>query len=189
MGQHEIARWFGRKDIGQNAAYDHVSGMQYAEQVRGMTERGQILGAIAEIHDRLPPIDREPFRESVLATVHTTDIGMCINNWSLAPCPNHGSCADCGDHLIKKGDAEQMARAEILLDENEWVLERALQEVDEETYGASNHVAHTRSIVAGLRRIVEVHSDSAIPDGTLVHVNPTTSSRYTDQPLDGGDPA
>jgi hypothetical protein len=189
MGQHEIARWFGRKDIGQNAAYDHVSGMQYAEQVRGMMERGQIRGPIADIYDRLPPVDREPFRESVLATVHTTDIGMCINDWSLAPCPNHGSCADCGDHLIKKGDAEQMVRAEILLNENEWVLERALQEVEEETYGASNHVAHTRSIVAGLRRIAEVHSDPAIPDGTLVHVNPTTPSRYTDRPLDGGDPA
>jgi len=189
MGQHEIARWFGRKDMGQNAAYDHVSGMQYAEQVRGMMERGQIRGPIADIHDRLLPVDREPFRESVLATVHTTDIGMCINDLSLAPCPNHGSCADCSDHLIKKGDAEQMARAEILLDENEWVLERALQEVEEETYGASNHVAHTRSIVAGLRRIVEVHSDPAISDGTLVHVNPTTPSRYTDRPLDGGDPA
>ncbi|GAA4258521.1 hypothetical protein GBZ26_11355 [Azospirillum formosense] len=186
MGQHEIARWFGRQDMGQNAIYDHASGTQYAEQVRGMMERGQIRGPIADIHDRLPPVDRESFRESVLATVHTTDIGMCINDWSLAPCPNHGSCADCGDHLVKKGDADQKGRAETLLDENEWVLKQALQEVVEETYGASNHVAHTRSIVTGLRRILGVHSDSTIPDGTLVHVNPATPSRYTDRPLDGG---
>ena len=57
------------------------------------------------------------------------------------------------------------------------------------TYGASNHVAHTRSIVTGLRQYVEVHRDPAIPDGTLVHVNSTTRSLYTDRPLDGGDPA
>src|SRR3546814_4835682 len=65
------------------------------------------------------PSRRESFRETVIATAHTTDIGLCINDWSLVPCPNHGSCADCGDHLVEKGNNQQKARAEVLLGENE----------------------------------------------------------------------
>jgi hypothetical protein len=189
MDQGEIARWFGRKDISQNAAYDHISGMELAERVRAHLEMGEMRGSIAEMHRRLPPVKREEFRESVLATVHTTDIGMCINDWSLAPCPNHGSCADCGDHLVEKGNAVEIARTETLLDENRWTLERVMIECEEETYGASNHLAHTRSVIAGLEKILDIHNDPEIPDGTLVHVDPERPSRYAGQPLDAGDDA
>lgn len=186
MDQVEIARWFGRKDPSQNAAYDHISGMELAERVRAKLKDGGMRGSIADMHRRLAPVKREEFRESVLATVHTTDIGLCINDWSLAPCPNHGSCADCGDHLVEKGNAVEIARAETLLEENKWTLERVMMECEEETYGASNHLAHTRSIIAGLQRILDIHGDAEIPDGTLVHVDPERPSRYAGRPLDAG---
>lgn len=186
MDQGEIARWFGRKDASQNAAYDHISGMELAERVRAKLESGDMRGSIADMHRRLAPVKREEFRKSVLATAHTTDIGLCINDWSLAPCPNHGSCADCGDHLVEKGNAVEIARTETLLEENKWTLERVTIECEEETYGASNHLAHTRSVIAGLQRILDIHGDAEIPDGTLVHVDPERPSRYAGQPLDAG---
>jgi hypothetical protein len=177
MGQHEIARWFGRKDIEQNAAYDHVSAIQLAGDVRDLMERGEVRGDIARLHESLAPADRATFREMVVTTVHTTDLGMCINDWSLAPCPNHGSCANCEDHLVEKGNAQQKRSAETLLGEQEWIVEMASAEAAEDTYGASNHVAHIRSMCEGLRRIMAVHDDADIPDGTLVHVNAGLADR------------
>jgi len=185
MGQHEIARWFGRKDIAQNAAYDHVSAIQLAGDVRDLIERGEVRGDIARLHESLTPADRATFRETVVTTVHTTDLGMCINDWSLAPCPNHGSCANCEDHLVDKGNAQQKQSAETLLGEQEWILERATAESAEDTFGASNHVAHIRSMCAGLRRIIAVHDDTNIPDGTLVHVNAGRAGRRTGGALHG----
>jgi integrase len=177
MNQHEIARWFGRKDAEQNAPYDHVTGAQLAEEVRSLMENGHMRGGMASIHDALPPVARENFREMAVPTAHTTDLGMCVTDWSLALCPDHGSCARCGDHLVIKGDARQMARAETMLEEQQWLLAGAIQEAEEETYGASNYVTHIRSVVDGLRNIVDVHKDPSVPKGMIVHANPTMPSR------------
>jgi hypothetical protein len=185
MGQHEIARWSGRKDVGHNQAYDHVSAVELAEKARHMMDIGKVRGFVAEKHDRLPPVDREEFRNAAFATAHTTDIGMCGNDWSLVPCPMHGSCADCGDHWVEKGNERQRRRADTLLDEHRWLLQRAEAETDEGTYGASNYVEHQRRLVRGLEKIIAVHHDASIPTGTLVQVNPSTPSRFTEKPLDG----
>ena len=79
--------------------------------------------------------------------------------------------AVAGKHLVVKGDPEQKSAAEELLNEHEWFLADAVAEADEETYGASNFVAHHQSMVDGLSRILAVHNDPEIPDGTIVHVN------------------
>lgn len=184
LGQHEIARWFGRKDIGQNAAYDHVTGMQKAEEVHRLMESGRMRGPMAETHELLDPVDRPAFRDTAIATAHTTDLGLCVTDWSLAPCPDHGSCARCSEHLIVKGDPKQKAAAEELLNEHEWFLADAVREAEEDTYGASNYVAHHRSMVEGLRRILAVHNDSDIPDETLVHLNTGMPPRLADRSLE-----
>src|SRR3546814_9101440 len=53
----------------------------------------------------------------------------------------------------------------VLLGENEWLLERVSLECDEGTHGASNHLAHARSVISGLTKILEIHSNPEIPDG------------------------
>jgi len=184
LGQHEIARWFGRKDIGQNAAYDHVTGMQKAEEVHRLLESGKMLGRMAEIHQRLDPVDRPAFRGTAVVTAHTTDLGRCVTDWSLAPCPDHGSCARCSEHLIVKGDPKEKAAAEKLLNEHERFLADAVREAEEDTYGASNYVAHHRSMVEGLRRILAVHNDPGIPDGTLVQLNTGMPPRLINRALE-----
>jgi len=184
LGPHEIARWFGRKDMGQNAAYDHVTGMQKAEEVHRLMERGGMRGPMAETHEMLDPVERATFREDAIPTALTTDLGVCITDWTLAPCPDHGSCARCSDHLIIKGDAKQKASAEKLLNEHEWFLADAVREAEEETYGASNYIAHHRTMVEGLRRILAVHNDPDVPDGTLVHLNTAMPPRIVTRTLE-----
>lgn len=168
MSQMEIARWSGRKDVGQNAAYDHVSGAELAAKVRKLVEKGEIRGALADVHEKLPPQDRATFREVQIATAHVTEIGMCLHDWSLLPCAQHGDCSGCGEHVVVKGDASQLAAAERMLDETQMLLAAATGEAEEGTYGAARWVASHRRTMAGLEAIVGVHRDASIPDGTLV---------------------
>ena len=168
MSQLEIARWSGRKDVRQNAAYDHVSGAELAAKVRKLVEKGDIRGPLAEAHDRLPPQDRATFREVQIATAHVTEIGMCLHDWSLLPCAKHGDCAGCGEHVVVKGDASQLEAAARMLDETKALLEASSQEAMEGTYGAPRWVASHQRTVAGLEAIVAVHRDGSIPDGALV---------------------
>ena len=177
MSQMEIAQWSGRKDIGQNAAYDHRSGVEMAAEARKMMAAGKVQGPVAELHRRLPPVKREAFRDMLYTTAHTTDLEMCANDFSLVPCTEHGACAACTQHLVVKGNAAQRSRAETLLEENKTLLERAEAEAEEETYGASNHVAHLRRSCDALARILAVHGDANVPDGNLVQLELATGVR------------
>lgn len=166
----DIARWSGRKRIEQNAAYDHTGGRQLAKRMRELHDTAAMRGPLTETIKKLPPAEREEFLKARINTAHMTDIGACIQDWSLAPCPSHGSCAGCGDHLVVKGNAAHKARAERLLVEHESMLTQAKQEADEGTYGASDWVAHNEKLVAGLKKTIAVHDDQEIADGTVVQV-------------------
>lgn len=170
VSQLDIARWSGRKNLHQNSVYDHMSGMALAETTREVLKTGAVMGSVAETFKRLPPVERDEFLKARFATAHTTDLGMCFQDWTLAPCHKHGGCADCGEHLIIKGDSKHIARTQQMLQEQKAMLAEAEKEVSEETYGASNYVDHNRKIVAGLEKALAVHNDPDIPDGTLVQV-------------------
>lgn len=166
----DIARWSGRKRIEQNAAYDHTGGRQLAKRMREMLGTKAMRGPLPDAVAKLPPAERSEFLKARINTAHLTDIGACVQDFSLAPCPKHGACASCGDHLVIKGNAIHKARAERLLAEHESMLAQARTEMDEGTYGASDWVAHNEKAVTGLKKTIAVHDDPEIPDGTVVQV-------------------
>jgi hypothetical protein len=182
LAQLDIARWSGRKDVGQNHVYDHTGGVPLARTMRELLKTNAMRGPVADTFEKLPPVEREAFLKSRLATVHMTDIGACIQDWSLAPCPNHGSCAGCGDHLVIKGDAKQRERAERMLEDSEPMVVAAENEMREGTYGAGPWVEHNRKIVDGLRQVIAVHSDETIPDGTPVQLSERRPNRAKPTP-------
>jgi hypothetical protein len=168
LSELDIARWSGRKRIEQNAAYDHTGGRQLKKRMRQMLNTKAMRGSLAETVKKLTPVEREEFIKARINTAHLTDIGACIQDWSLAPCPKHGSCAGCGDHLVIKGNLVQKARAERLLAEHESILAHAKSEMDEGMFGVSDWVAHHAKVAEGLRKTVAVHNDPEIPAGTVV---------------------
>ncbi|TPJ43458.1 hypothetical protein FJ434_01290 [Mesorhizobium sp. B2-5-13] len=170
MSQMEIARWSGRKDDAENDFYDHVSGMHLAKKARELIEAGSIRGPLATASAGLPPKDRQQFLQTHLATAHVTDLGMCVHDWSLTPCLIHGDCSDCDDTIVVKGNEKQFRNAKALFDETTLLLAKAKSEVAAETYGAGRwEAAHERTL-DGLARILGIHQDASIPDGTLVHL-------------------
>jgi hypothetical protein len=170
LSELDIARWSGRKRIEQNAAYDHTGGRQLMKRMREMLKSKAMRGPLSETADKLPPAEREEFIKARINTAHLTDIGACIQDWSLAPCPKHGSCAGCGDHLVIKGNPVHKARAERLLAEHESMLAQAKAEMDEGVFGVSDWVAHHAKVADGLRKTIAVHENREIPVGTVVQV-------------------
>lgn len=172
LGEVERAKWSGRTDVQTNAAYDHEPGYMLAEKARSLLAQGKMQGPVADTYTRLPPVERSAFSLVHLATVHTTEIGLCVHDWATAPCPHHGACADCRDCAIVKGDPVHRARIEVLLEDEEALIARAIAEMDDGTYGASNYVEHHRRMAAGYRRMLAIHDDASIEDGTLVQIDP-----------------
>lgn len=170
LSQLDIARWSGRKRIEQNVDYDHTGGRPLKKRMREMLNTEAMRGPLPDAIKKLSPVDREDFVNARINTAHLTDIGACIQDWSLAPCPKHGSCAGCGDHLVIKGNPAHKARAGRLLAEHEAMLAQAKAEMDEGTYGASDWVKHNAKLVDGLKKTIAVHENAEIPDGTVVQI-------------------
>lgn len=170
LSQHEIARWMGRRRIDQNSAYDHVTGRQLARKVFEKINGGQAEGPIARTAARLDPIRRQEFMASRVHTAHVTDIGICIFDWSMMPCPKHEACATCDEHLIEKGNSKQKEAAELLRVETAALIAIADAEQDDGTYGVDNWLLHHKRTLARLDQILAIHNDLSIPDGALVQL-------------------
>ena len=170
LSQLDIARWSGRKRVEQNAAYDHTGGLHLGRFLQSTFDAKAMNGPIVATLQAMPPADRESFLKARFNTAHMTDIGACAQDWSMAPCPSHGACGSCGEHMVIKGNVTQKARAERLLAEHESMLAQAKAEMDEETGGAGAWVAHNTKMVEGLRKTVAVHEDPAIAAGTVVQI-------------------
>ena len=170
LSQLDIARWSGRKDVRENATYDHTGGRHLAEKMREALQTGAMRGPVVDTVDALPPVERESFLKARFATAHTTDIGMCVQDWSLAPCPSYGGCAGCGEHMIVKGDERHRERSKQLLVEHEAMLSHAKQEMSEGTFGAGPWVEHNERMVAGLKKALAVHADVDVAQGALVQL-------------------
>lgn len=168
LPQLDIARWSGRKRIEQNSVYDHTGGVQLGRHLRSMLDAKAMQGPVVATVEALPPADRDNFLKARFNTGHMTDIGACVQDWSMAPCPSHGACAGCGEHVIVKGDKRHQDRAQQLLLEHETMLSQAQQEMAEGTLGSGPWVEHNERLVEGLKKALAVHADSAIPDGTVV---------------------
>ncbi|MHC2415693.1 hypothetical protein ACVJGC_008284 [Bradyrhizobium diazoefficiens] len=170
LSQLDIARWSGRKDVGQNVDYDHTGGIQLAREMERIIDAGGMEGPIAETFEHLPPVERDGFLKGRFATAHFTSIGACINDFSTAPCPSHGVCGGCSEHLVVKGKPEHRVEAERLLQEHQAELELARSEMADGIFNASAWVEHNERVVAGLQKTVAVHRNPDIPDGTMVQV-------------------
>ncbi|MCK1713123.1 hypothetical protein IVA83_30390 [Bradyrhizobium sp. 143] len=170
LSQLDIARWSGRKDVGQNVDYNHSDGAHLAREMRKVLETDAMMGPVADTVDQLPPADRDTFLKGRFATAHITSLGACVQDFSLAPCPSHGSCAGCSEHLVIKGKPEHVAEAERLLQEHQAMLDVAQSEMADGTYNAATWVEHNEKVVEGLKKTIAVHQDAAIADGTVVQI-------------------
>lgn len=178
LEQGLIARWSGRDDVQQNSEYDHVGAMQLAEQARGIFADGQARGPLADIQTSLPPVERDAFRDIVIATAHVTEIGFCLQDWNSSACPQFGACGDCEDCAVIKGDVGSKHRVSAMREDNAWIAERLEAEVDDGTIGASQHHKAAVAMVTALDRILAIHDDASIPDGTLVQPNVVSPVHY-----------
>lgn len=171
LEQGLIARWSGRDDVQQNSEYDHLSSMMLAEKARNLFADGKAIGVLADIETTLPPAERKNFRETMIATAHVTEIGFCLQDWNTSPCPEFGACATCESTAFIKGDRKAQDRTREMRDDNAWIAERLVAEIDDGTIGASQHYKAATDTVEALDRILAMHDDPNIPDGTLVQPN------------------
>lgn len=170
MSQLDIAKWSGRKDVRQNAAYDHVTPDQMLQKIRdAVGDESQMFGLLAEIPKKVL-IPRDEFARLRIPTAHTTDLGFCVHDYTMSPCQLHRDCIHCEDLVCIKGDDEKTNRLRQNLVEARELLQRATDAVDEGYAGGDRWLIHHQSAVERLSELCSILEDPNVPCGAVVQL-------------------
>ena len=180
LSQLDIAKWSGRVDVRQNAAYDHVSSAEMLVKIReAVGDSSQMFGPLGHAPDRRL-ISRDEFAQLKIPTAHTTELGFCVHDFTMAPCEIHRDCINCEELVCIKGDSVKNAEVKRQLEEALGLLERAESADADGNYGADRWVVHQRATVERLEQLCAILDDPAVPRGafiTLARGNPAETPR------------
>jgi hypothetical protein len=177
MSQLDIAKWSGRSDIRQNAAYDHVSDQQMLVKLReAIGDERRFHGPLARLPHTVP-ISRDDFARLAIPAVHTTEVGWCTHDFVMSPCGLHRDCFQCEELICVKGDARKEAEIRRLCTETRALLARAEQAADEQHAGANRWVEHQRETLKRLDQLCAILDDPSVPTGTLIQLSQSTVSQ------------
>lgn len=170
MSQLDIAKWSGRKDIRQNAAYDHVTPDQMLQKIRdAVGDESQMFGPLAEIPKKVL-IPRDEFARLRIPTAHTTDLGFCVHDYTMSPCQLHRDCIHCEDLVCVKGDEEKTIRLRQNLEEARELLRKAEDALAEGYAGGDRWLVHHQSTVERLSQLCSIMDDPDVPLGAVVQL-------------------
>lgn len=172
MSQLDIAKWSGRKDIRQNAAYDHVTSDQMLQKIRdAVGDESQMFGPLAQVQKKVL-IPRDEFARLRIPTAHTTDLGFCVHDYTMSPCQLHRDCIHCEDLVCVKGDEEKTMRLRQSLEEARELLRKAEDALAEGYAGGDRWLVHHQSSVERLSQLCAIMDDPGVPLGAFVQWAP-----------------
>jgi hypothetical protein len=168
LSQLDIAKWSGRVDVRQNAAYDHVSSDEMLAIIRtAVGDSSLMFGPLGSAPDRRL-ISRDEFAQLKVPTAHVTELGFCIHDFTMAPCEIHRDCINCEELVCVKGSAVKTANIKRQLSEARRLLERAQAAQTDNQYGADRWTVHQRGTVERLEQLCSILDDRSVPVGTFI---------------------
>lgn len=171
MGEIEVSKWSGRKDIKQTSAYDHRTSSEIVQQIRdAIGNPDKSFGPIARL-GLSNLITRDQISRLVVDTVHTTDIGYCLHNFAASPCQLHLDCINCQEMVCIKGDKKAQDNLRLKLEESNALLKQSQAAVDEGFFGADRWLSHQMEVNKRYTQLNELLDNPTIPNGTVIQLS------------------
>ncbi len=168
MSEVQISYQFGRYNKRSNSAYDHRDPIQRAKALQEAARKGKILGEFGTALKRMNVVDREAWIKSAYMNVHWGPLGGCADETIRRADAMPKECANCGGLIVVKGDLEGREEAARQLQFTEWWLVKAAEDVQDGDPDNDLQIQYYRHKATSLRRIIGIHDDPSIPDGTHV---------------------
>ena len=169
LSSAEIAIFSGRKDVGQNRAYDHMSSDEVQAPISQAIKRG-FTGGLVPVSARTL-IARSDFKSIGLVAAHTTEYGWCNHNFASEPCQMYRDCINCEEQECIKGEAHKEEKLRMLQSETEYLLRTAQEALSEEEYGADTWVQHQTNTLSRVNALLGIIDDPKVPVGASIRLN------------------
>lgn len=175
MDAFDIAAWSGRKNVAQNSAYDHVSSAERIEEMRESVGRATGAFAPAVSKKTYIPILRSEWLSKRVQAGHTTDLGYCVHDFTMMPCPKFSDHISCDEHVVVKGDVDVERRVRLSLVENQVLVESALAALSAGRLSAKIWLETHEANVERLQQIVRLLDDPRVAAGALIRLTGSES--------------
>jgi hypothetical protein len=177
MSELDIAKWSGRKEIGQNSAYNQVSDRDVQARMKELVgDEGQSFGALV-VQTRVNLVPRAKFAEMKIQAAHTTDFGFCAHDYAMSPCQLHLDCINCNDQVCLKGDECGEANVRSKYEETRVLLLEAEAAEADMAYGATHWVKHQQMALERLAQLIQIFDDRRVAIGAVIrlsHIKPAS---------------
>ncbi len=183
LTDEQIAHWSGRRNVAQNAVYDHRTTAEHVDQARAAIEKVQsnvsLAGGGSDVAQgqwvvKLAPRARSS-QELTDIQPHMSGLktlyGECHHDWSFAPCEGFVKCLDCSEHACIKGSDEEavtkLARLETL-------RQSVLQEVEKaklagkDDVDAQDWLKVQERYAAKVEELIAILRSESVPDGSVI---------------------
>lgn len=178
LSQLDIAKWSGRRDIRQNEAYDHTTSKERIQKIREVLgDDSKTFGSLSKLPDT-QIISRKEFQNLKVPTVHMTDIGACIHDFSMSPCSYQAACETCSELVCIKGDGVREGRVRQLHQLTLAYLEKARVAEKDGEYGANRWVEQHQLKLEIYEQMIEIFDNPSIANGAVFrpHTNKQASA-------------
>lgn len=177
LDELDIAKWSGRKDVRQNAAYDHFSAKDKLALIRQSVGDSIDMFEVQGWTPNYPSISRDEFANFKITTAHTTEFGYCTHNFTSSPCSQHLDCLNCNELVCVKGDGVREQNIRQMRDETKALLEKAEEGQAQDFYGADRWVEHQKQTLDRLDKLCNIFDNPAVQNGAVIRLKhlPTVS--------------
>ncbi len=171
LTEDDIAKWSGRRNVQQNATYNHESDRDRIAKLRQAVGNPSLaVGPFANIDSRVF-IRRDEFASIKIITAHTTEFGYCIHDYAQMPCQVHLDCINCNELVCVKGDH----RAEENLRKTQMELtslqEKARVAFSAEVLGAAEWFTHQSKTLERVNQLIAILDDPNFPHGVVIQLS------------------
>lgn len=157
--------------------YDHISSDEMLEKIRSSVGSNPLV-PLSSVRPPKTLIPRDEFHRIKILTAHTTDLGFCIHDFTMAPCQLHRDCINCEEQVCVKGDQVKYDALQKQLAETRRFVSDAVDAVSEGYMGSDRWLDHHTVTIQRLEKLLEVLDNPAVPSGSLIQLaNENIASR------------
>ncbi|EXU76756.1 integrase [Erwinia mallotivora] len=174
----EIAKWSGRADVKQNRTYNHMSEFELVKMAELVDFSANKKSVLAETSYGNIPITTQEFNLLETGSVHVTEFGYCVHDYTMSPCDKYRDCINCSEQVCIKGDSEKLKRIKERYEKISRAYNNALSDSGE-FYGEERWIEHHKKTLERLEELIGIMENPDIEDNAQIKLRGKDFSQLT----------
>lgn len=162
MSEFDRARWSGRKNMAQNATYDHETPEELTTRIR------------TKLHGKAPMRVPTIFNEkefnltTIREAMHSTSAGWCSRSLRQDPCTMFGACLNCQHLVCVKGALGKLNYIQRDLERTKNLLQLAQEKKSNGLKLQDRWIDQYKKKIERLTQLIAILSDDTVEDGSFI---------------------